>query len=47
MPRMDDTQVAEMLEKLARMDPADAAETAEALAELLANRLEDKAEDGI
>ncbi|GBD83739.1 hypothetical protein BMS3Abin02_00119 [bacterium BMS3Abin02] len=45
MAWMDDTQVAEMLEKLAGMNPADAAETAERLAEMLADRLEERAED--
>ncbi len=47
MPQMDDTQVAELLEELAAMDPADAAAAAAKLAELLAERLEDKTEESV
>ncbi|HZJ48639.1 MAG TPA: hypothetical protein VFD97_06365 [Acidimicrobiia bacterium] len=41
---MDDTQITELLDELAGMDPADAAEVAAKLAELLADRLEDQTE---
>ncbi len=40
MPAMDDTHVAQLLAELADADPAEAAEIAERLAELLASRLE-------
>ena len=43
---MDDTQVTKLLDELAAMDPADAAEAAAQLAELLADRLEDQT-DGV
>jgi hypothetical protein len=38
---MDDTRIAELLESLETEDPVDATETAERLAELLAERLEE------
>jgi phenylpyruvate tautomerase PptA (4-oxalocrotonate tautomerase family) len=40
MPAMDDTHVAELLAELQDADPAEAAEIAERLAQLLANHLE-------
>ena len=40
MPRMDDTHVAQLLAELSDADPAEAAEIAERLAQLLATRLE-------
>jgi hypothetical protein len=40
MPAMDDTHLSELLAELQDADPADAADIAERLAQLLANRLE-------
>lgn len=45
MPSMNDTQTREILERLRSLDPAEAAEVAEELAEILAARLDETPEE--